>query len=136
MTLKEYFDGNDGLCVLATADSTGVVDQAVYTKPGVVDETTIALIMLDRLSHANLASNPHASILFIEKAPASRGRRLFITKLREEEDPAAVERFRSETGYYLPAGDLKKTFLVYFHVDRIMPLYSWQEQAGTFHGED
>ncbi len=127
MALKEYFADNEGLCILATADSSGVVDQAIYSRPHVVDEETVAFIMLDRLSHANLASNPHAAFLFIEKARNGQGARLFLTKVGEEEDQTAVERFRAETGYYLPEGDPKKRFLVYFRVDKVLPLYSWQE---------
>ena len=127
MTLKEYFHNTEGLCVLATADSGGVVDQAVYSTPYVVDEATVAFIMLDRLSHANLGSNPHAAVLFIERGADSRGTRLFLTRIREEDDQDVVERFRAETDYYLPKGDDRKRFLVYFHVDKALPLYSWQE---------
>jgi hypothetical protein len=127
MTLNEYFRNTEGLCVLGTADGAGVVDQAVYSTPHVVDEATVALIMLDRLSHANLSGNPHASVIFIEKGGRGHGKRLFLTKIREEDDPDAVERFRADTHYYLPTGDDSKRFLVYFHVDKALPLYSWQE---------
>ena|GEM_PF-3646200 len=61
MGLEEYFEGNKGFGVLATAGGDGTVDVAVYARPHVVDEETVAFIMADRLSHRNLQSNPHAS---------------------------------------------------------------------------
>ena len=58
MKLGDYFDKVKGLGVLSTADSSGKVNSAVYARPHVVDEQTVAFIMADRLSHANLQSNP------------------------------------------------------------------------------
>jgi hypothetical protein len=45
MDLKTYFENSEGLGVLATADSQGKVDVALYARPHVVDENTIGLIM-------------------------------------------------------------------------------------------
>jgi len=61
MNLSEYFEKTKGTGVLATADTTGEVDAAIYARPHFVDEQTIAFIMADRLSHRNLQSNPHAT---------------------------------------------------------------------------
>ena len=127
MGLKEYFEEKQGVCVLATSDSSGIVDQAIYSKPHVVDEETVAFIMLERLSHENLRSNPHGAFLFIEAAERLQGVRLFLTKIREEEDQEAIERFRVETDYYLPPEDRKKRFLVYFRIDKRLPLYYGKE---------
>jgi len=47
---------------------------------------TLALIMRDRLSHHNLQTNPNATFLFIESGPGYKGKRLFLKKLREEQN--------------------------------------------------
>lgn len=122
MTLREYFESTKGRCVLATADSKGVVDAAIYSRPHVIDEENIAFIMLDRLSHSNLQSNPHAAFLFMEAGEKYVGKRLFLTKTKEEDDQEVIEKFRRKKSYDLPDDDKKKRFLVYFHVDKVLPL--------------
>jgi hypothetical protein len=122
MTLTEYFENTQGRCVLATADAKGMVDLAIYSRPHVIDEETVAFIMLDRLSHVNLQSNPHAAFLFMESGEKYIGKRLFLTKIREEEDQEMIEKFRRKKSYYLPDDDVKKRFLVYFHIDKVLPL--------------
>ena len=68
MNLKGYFENTKGGGVLATADSDGKVDAAVYARPHFMEDGTIAMIMRDRLTHHNLQSNSHAAYLFHEKA--------------------------------------------------------------------
>jgi hypothetical protein len=127
MTLSEYFESTHGRYILSTADSTGIVDAAVYSRPHVIDKETVALIMLDHLSHANLQSNPHAAFLFMEAGDRYVGKRLFLTKIREEEDQETIEQFRRRKSYYLPEDDKKKRFLVYFHIDKVLPLIGERE---------
>jgi Pyridoxamine 5'-phosphate oxidase len=122
MTLSEYFANTTGRCVLATADSKGMVDLAIYSRPHVIDDENIAFIMLDRLSHANLQSNPCAAFLFMEAGEKYIGKRLFLTKIKEEEDQEVIEKFRRKKSYYLPDDEKKKRFLVYFHIDKVLPL--------------
>jgi len=122
MTLSEYFQNTQGRCVLATSDANGMVDVAIYSRPHVIDEETVAFIMLDRLSHANLQSNPHAAFLFMEAGEKYIGKRLMLTKIKEEEDQELIEKFRKKKRYDLPEDDKKKRFLVYYHVDKILPL--------------
>lgn len=122
MNLAEYFEKTNGRCILATADAHGKVDLAVYSRPHVIDEQTVAFIMLDRLSHANLQSNPHAAFMFMEAGDKYVGKRLFLTKVKEEEDQAIVEQFRRKKSYDLPDDDKKKRFLVYFRIDKVLPL--------------
>ncbi len=120
MKLADYFEGVKGLGILGTADSEGKVDLAVYARPHVVDETTIALIMSDRLSHANLQSNPSAAYLFMEQGEGYVGRRLYLTKIREETDPERIDGMRREGARHY-ASDSKK-YLVYFRVEKVRPL--------------
>jgi hypothetical protein len=67
--LKEYFESTKGSGVLATADSSGKVDAAIYSRPHFLEEGTLAFIMRDRLTYNNLQSNPHATFLFLEEGP-------------------------------------------------------------------
>ena len=74
MDLREYFENTKGFGVLATSDSEGRVDAAVYARPHFMDNGTIALIMRDRLTHHNLQSNSHAAFLFREDGPGYKGK--------------------------------------------------------------
>ena len=123
MKLSEYFEKTAGRGVLATADSNGLVDVALYSRPHVIDEETIAFIMTDRLSHKNIQSNPHAAYLFIESGDKYVGKRLFLTKVKEESDPDLIESVRRRKSYSVPEEDQRRTkFLVYFHIDKVLPL--------------
>jgi hypothetical protein len=119
MELKEYFEDTAGSGILATADSDGKVDAAIYARPHVMDDGTIALIMRDRLTHFNLQSNPHACYMYIEKGPGYRGKRFFLTKIREEEDSELLYSMRRRQ--YIDEKDESK-FLVFFKIDKELPL--------------
>lgn len=125
MELREYFEGVKGTGVLATADADGKVDVAIYSRPHFLgeDDTEIAFIMNDRLSHDNVDANPHAAYLFIEETAGYVGKRLSLTKIREETDPERIQSVRRRN---LPPacdeGGTKKKFLVHFRVDGIRPL--------------
>jgi hypothetical protein len=75
--------------------------------------------MRDRLTHANLQSNPHAVYLFIEDGPGYHGKRLHLTKIGEDDDPG---RIASMSRREKVSGDGGKRFLVIFQVDRVRPL--------------
>ncbi len=122
MSIEEYFENAKGRGILATADRDGNVDAAVYAKPKIFDENTIAFIMQDRLTHENIQSNPHATYLFVENEGGGyKGLRLYLTKLHEEKD--------SERLYALCRADHNKIreseeergplFLVVFRIDRV-----------------
>jgi hypothetical protein len=125
MNLAEYFENSKGRGILATADAEGLVDAAVYGRPHVMDETTVAFIMRDRLTHANVQSNPHATYLFMEEGSGGyKGIRLYLTKISEEQDTErlyalrrpdhnAIRETREERG---------ALFLVFFRVDKVRPL--------------
>jgi len=123
MDLKDYFENHQGLGVLATSDADGNVDAAVYSRPHVMAEDTVALIMHDRLSHHNLDSNPHAAYLFVEEGTKSKGKRLFLTKVKEEKDTELLQSLRRRD-----YGDKKGLYLVYFKVKKVLPLLGSQEK--------
>ncbi len=119
MDLREYFESTKGVGVLATADGDGKVDAAVYARPHFMEDGSIAMIMRDRLTHHNLQTNPHAAYLFHENSPGYKGKRLFLTKVREEQDTELLESLRRRQ--YIDDKD-EKRFLVFFQVDKELPL--------------
>jgi hypothetical protein len=120
MNLSEYFENTEGTGVLATSDSQGNVDIAIYARPHVIDETTVAFIMNERLSYRNITSNPKAAYLFLEDTPGYKGKRLYLTKTKEENDAELINSMRRKPDKYQES-DLKK-YLVYFSVDKIRPV--------------
>lgn len=122
MDLKEYFETAKGIGVLATADKEGKVDAAVYARPHFMDDGTVAVIMHDRLTHHNLTSNPHAAYLFKEDGPGYKGKRLFLKKVREEEDTELLYQLRKRT--YPSEEEARKStkFLVFFEITKELPL--------------
>ena len=122
MSLSEYFEKAQGLGILATANSDGAVDLALYAKPHVIDENTIAFVMQERLSHQNLKSNPHAAYMFVEKGEGYAGKRLYLTKIREETNTSVVEMFRKKQPVICAASDDSNKYLVHFQVNDIRPL--------------
>ncbi|MRR38874.1 pyridoxamine 5'-phosphate oxidase family protein, partial [bacterium] len=73
MDLRDYFENAKGKGVMSTADASGVLTAAVYARPHVMDDGTVAFIMADRLTHKNLESNPHAVYLFLEEGDKYKG---------------------------------------------------------------
>jgi hypothetical protein len=129
MNLSEYFENTTGRGVLATADSDGNVDAAVYSRPHFIDEATIAYIMTDRLTHKNLQSNPHAAYIFVE-SPSEKfaGKRLYLTKIKESTDPEAIQKIRWRKTYTVPEDQKNQTrFLVHFRIDKVLPLIGDKE---------
>ena len=122
MDLREYFEGARGLGVLATADDQGRVDVAVYASPHVMDDSTIAFIMPDRLTHHNLQSNAHAAYLFKEDGPGYKGIRLFLIKLREEQDSELLHTIRRKKYASEKGEEEASRYLVFFTVEKTLPL--------------
>ena len=78
-----------------------------------MEDGSLAFIMWDRLTHANLQSNPHAVFLFREEGPGYKGKRLYLTKTREEEESELLYSLRRK--YPSPEKDSSETkFLVFF----------------------
>ncbi|MFO8031154.1 MAG: pyridoxamine 5'-phosphate oxidase family protein [Desulfohalobiaceae bacterium] len=121
MDLHQYFENTSGLGVLSTADSEGNVNSAIYARPHVMEDSSLALIMRDRLSHKNLESNPKAAYLFLEKGPGYQGKRFFLSKIAEEQDQEKIDALRRRVykDENMEQGD---SFLVYFRIDKELPL--------------
>ena len=121
MDLKEYFENTTGLGVIATADANGRVDAAVYARPLVMEDGLLAFIMRDRATHENTQSNPRATFLFKEDGPGYKGKRLYLTKVKEEDNADIVESLRRRS-YLSDKESNESAFLVYFKVDKERPL--------------
>jgi hypothetical protein len=121
MNLAEYFENTNGYGVLSTADKNGKVNTAMYARPHFTDETTAAFIMLERLTHANLQENPYAAYLFLEKAPGYKGKRLYLKKIREEENDELVKDLCRRCGYKEHREQLTR-HVVFFTVEKVLPL--------------
>ena len=122
MTLKDYFDGRPGICILSSADGGGKVTTAIYSAPRVMEDNTVCFIMRERLTFRNIRENPHAACMFIEHGAGYQGLRLFLTKIREDNDPDLIARM---TRRHLSAEEDKAKgpkHLVIFRVDKILPL--------------
>jgi hypothetical protein len=134
MELGDYFEGTRGTGVLATADKDGNVDAAIYARPHFFEDGTLAFVMRDRLTHHNVQSNPHAAYLFKEEGPGYRGKRLFLTKIREEQDSELAQKLKRQC--LTPEEDKAKgpKFLIVFKVTKVLPLIGSgnppNEQAG------
>jgi hypothetical protein len=127
--LNAYFDSTKGHGVLATADAAGLVNLAIFARPHIMDDNSVAFIMPDRLTHANLQSNPKAAYLFLESGPGYHGKRLYLTKIREEQDTDLLYSLRRRTYAAEPEKKEVPRFLVFFQVDKILPVVGAASEA-------
>lgn len=128
--LKEYFEKASGHGVLATASGDGLPNQAVFARPHFMEDGTVAFIMPHKLTHKNLQENPRAAYLFMEGGPGYRGKRVYLTKLREEQDTELLYTLRRRI---YPSDKGKQDgprFLVFFRVDMTLPLIGAGSSAG------
>ena len=120
MKLGEYFDQTKGYGVLATADDTGKVNAAIYARPYFTDDTTAVFIMAERLTHKNVQSNPYATYLFMEAGRGYTGKRLYLKKIKEEQNEQLVKDICRKCDY--SHYEVHKRYVVFFNVEKVLPL--------------
>ena len=122
MKLKEYFKNHQGIGVLSSANEEGKVASAIYAKPHVREEDTIAFIMRERRTYANLLTNDSASYLFIDHQAPYSGIRLNLEKIKEDDDQELIQKMtrRNLTKEKDEARGPKH--IVYFRVKDTLPL--------------
>ncbi len=121
MDWNEYFEGRRGTGFMATANKDGEVDIAVYSRPRVMDDGTLAFGMTDRLTHNNLQDNPKAVYAFQESG--FQGVRLYLEKVREETGGAVLEEVRRRADQVVGSRTGEQVaFLVVFRVIRYLNL--------------
>ena len=131
MTLKQYLESREGKSILSSANSDGMVTSAIYSKPHVFDDGTIAFVMRRRLTHENLKTNPYASFMFIEEGHGYKGIRLFLKKIKEDTDDTLIDKMKRR---HLNAEEDEARgpkFLTHFRVERILPLIGDEETGIT-----
>lgn len=119
MKISKYFETAIGRGVLATADAQGRVEIAIYARPHVIDEETVAFLMTDKVTHSNLKSNPHAAYLFMEEGPEFNGKRLILSFIKEEQEDELIQSLRSKTYQ-----EFKERIecVAYFRIDEVLSL--------------
>lgn len=123
MELSEYFAKKKGKGVIAAVGADGKIGIAVYARPHFIDEKTVAFIMADRLIHKNLESNPQAAYLFMEAGDKYIGKRLYLTKIREEKDSELIDTIRRRETCPVDEGYKRGTrYLVFFKINKVLPL--------------
>lgn len=120
MNLGDYFDQTKGRGVLATADTNGKVNAAVYSRPYFTDDTTALFIMAERLTHENVQSNPWATYLFMESGEGYTGKRLYLKKIKKEQNQHLVSEVYRKCDY--SHYDLHRRYVVSFNVKKVLPL--------------
>jgi pyridoxamine 5'-phosphate oxidase-like protein len=122
MNLIDYFENTEGMGILATSDSDGNVDLAIYAHLHMVDDETVVFVMADKLSHTNLQTNPKAAYMFKENTKGYRGKRLYLQKIREENDAELIQSIRKRKRYDEEGGAVSGSSAVYFKINKVRPL--------------
>ena len=125
MDLGEYFEQTKGRGILATADASGKVNMALYSRPHFMDDGTAAFIMAERLTYENLKTNPRAAYLFMESKEEYSGKRLYLRKVKEEQNEELINKLRRKRHHLPPQTQTKH--LVYFEVEKVLPLMGSEE---------
>jgi hypothetical protein len=120
MKLSEYFTNVRGHGVLATSNSAGEVNAAVYSKPYFTDENTAVFVMAEQLTYENLKSNPNAIYLFIESTEEWTGKRLYLKKLKEDQDKKMLTEICQVCDY--SHYDVGNRHIAYFKIEKVLPL--------------
>lgn len=124
MNIRDYFTEKVGVGVISTSNHRGEVNSAVYAKPHVTGTDTVAFIMRDRLTRANLLENAKANYLFIEHDHGYKGIRISLTKLEENQDKELI---KSLSRRNTRKDDTEERFLVTFTVDKVLTLIGGEE---------
>ena len=121
MNWQEYFDRVQGTGFLATSGRAGDVNIAVYSRPKVMRDGTLAFGMADRLTHANLSENPKAVYAFRERG--YEGVRIYLEKVREEAGGPVLGEIRDRADAIVGSGTgAQVKYLVYFRVTNYLRL--------------
>lgn len=125
MNIKEYFNEHNGTGVLSTADNNGKVNSAIYAKPHILEDGSLAFIMRDRLTRHNLTLNPSASYLFIEKGDGYHGIRIHLEKIEESSDQTLIDSLTRRT--YAADEKVEDRYLVTFKTQKVLTLIGGNE---------
>jgi len=122
MGIQEYFEGKNGLGIISTADAEGEVNSAVYFRPQFMDEGTVAFVMRDRLTRANLNINPYDRYIFVENVQIYKGKWLHLKKVGEERETDRMCALKRKTGVEGKNDKDDPRHLIFFELQRELPL--------------
>lgn len=122
MKLAELFPvGGKG--VIATADGGGVVNIAIYARPHIIDDETLAWGMTNGRSYNNLKENPRASYLYMAPVQGFSGWRLTLELKEIEDSGELLEKIRKSTKEIVgPEAGVLVKHVGYFRVTEVRPL--------------
>ena len=126
MNLSEYFEQTKGRGVLATADTGGKVNAALYARPHFMDDDTVVFIMAERLTHENLQSNQWATYLFMEEGEGYKGKRLYLKKVKEEQNDQLISEICQKCDY--SHYHIGTRYVAHFTVEKVLPLIEEHEK--------
>jgi hypothetical protein len=72
------------------------------------------------LTHANVQTNPWATYFFIESGQGYKGKRLYLKKLKEEQNNELLSKICRKCDY--SHYDVGNRYIVYFNVEKVLPL--------------
>jgi len=122
MKLSELFPAA-GKGIIATASAAGVVNTAVYARPHIIDDETLAWGMTDGRSYANLMENPHASYLYLAPVSGFSGWRLTLELKKLEDGGELLTAIRKSTREIVgPEAGAMVRHVGYFRVIEVRPL--------------
>ena len=126
MNLKDYFSNNDGLGILSTAHSSGTVNSAIYSRPHFLGDDQVSFIMRDRLTRANLHTNPSANYMFVQQSEGLNGLRINLRKISETDDQSQIDKLSRRKN---TIKDGEKRYLVSFKVEKVLSLIGGDEYS-------
>ena len=122
MKLNEMFPAG-GKGIIAASDSSGNVNIAVYAKPHIVDDRTVAWGMTEGRTWACVKENPHAAYLYMNPGPGYSGVRLKLSLKKFLESGEMLDTVKKHTAAIVsPAAAEAVRHVAYFEVEEIRPL--------------
>jgi hypothetical protein len=97
--LMEAFNRRPRIGSLATADSKGDVNAAVFGSPQMLDENTVVMGIGRNRSLANLEDNPKAVFIFMEPAQSAlewKGARVYLDVESIEKEGPLFDRIKAQ----------------------------------------
>lgn len=121
MNMQLYFEKNEGVGILSTADLNGEVNAAVYSKPHFLGNGYLSFIAHDKLTRNNLLSSPKANYLFLERTEGFKGVRIYMEKVEEVQDDRLIESLSKRTKKRTEESTSPR-FLISFRVKKVLNL--------------
>jgi hypothetical protein len=112
-----------GKGIIASSDAEGRVNIAVYARPHVVDERTLAWGMTEGRTWSCVKGNPRAAFLYLYPGPGYAGVRLSLVLKELRNEGEMLEEIRTRTAEIVsPAAAAAVNHVAFFEVEEVRPL--------------